>query len=153
MSFLWNSNNFFKWHAVVVQSLSHIQLFVTPWTAACQTSLSFTVSQSLLIKFMSTEPVMLSNHIILCYLLLLLPSVFPSIRVFSNEAALRIRWPKYWSFIDLMYMEASQIMKEIPWFLQVLSLCCYCCYYYYNYYYFIQALSLEDIFLYMNSLF
>ena len=136
MSFLWNSNNFFKWHAVVIQSLSRVQLVVTPWTAACQASLPFTVSQSLLIKFMSTEPVMLSSHITLCCPLLLLPSVFPSIRVFS-KAALPVRWPKYWSFTDIMYMEASQITKVIPWFLQVLPLY-YCCYYYY-YYYLIQA--------------
>ena len=79
------------------QSLSHVQLFATPWTAACQASLSITNSQSLL-KLMSIESVMPSNHLILCHLLLLLPSIFPSIRVFSNESALRIRWPKYWSF-------------------------------------------------------
>ena len=71
--------------------------FVTPKTAACQASLSFTISGSLL-KLISIEPVMPSNHLILCHPLLLLPSVFPSIRVFSNELALRIRWPKYWSF-------------------------------------------------------
>ena len=82
---------------LVVQSLSHVQLFVTLWTAAHQASLSFTVSQSLL-KLMSIELVMPANHLILCCPLLLLPSVFPSIRVFSNESALRIRWPKYWSF-------------------------------------------------------
>ena len=75
---------------VVVQSLSHVQVFATPWTAACQASLSVTVSQSLL-KFMSTELVMLSNHLILCRPLLLLPSIFPSIKVFSNESALGIR--------------------------------------------------------------
>ena len=69
----------------------------TPWTAARQTSLSFTNSWSLL-KLMSIEPVMPSNHLILCHPLLLLPSVFPSIRVFSNESVLRIKWPKYWSF-------------------------------------------------------
>ena len=80
-----------------VQSLSHIQLFATPWTAACQASLSITNAQSLL-KLMSIESVMPSNHLILCCPLLLLPSVFPSIRVFSNESVLRIRWPKYWSF-------------------------------------------------------
>ena len=80
-----------------VQSLSHVQLFVTPWTAACQASLSITNSQSLL-KFMSIESVMPSNHLILCYPLLLLPSIFPNIRVFSNELALSITWPKYWSF-------------------------------------------------------
>ena len=80
-----------------VQSLSHVQLFATPWTAACQASLSITNAQSLL-KLMSIESVMPSNHLILCCPLLLLPSVFPSIRVFSNESVLRIRWPKYWSF-------------------------------------------------------
>ena len=80
-----------------VQSLSHVRLFMTPCTAACQTSLSITNSRSLL-KPMSIESVMLSNHLILCHPLLLLPSIFPSIRVFSNELALCIRWPKYWSF-------------------------------------------------------
>ena len=70
---------------------------VTPWTAAHQASLSFTISQSLL-KLMSIESVIPSNHLILCCPLLLLPSIFPSIRVFSNESALCIRWPKYWSF-------------------------------------------------------
>ena len=77
-----------------VQSLSRVRLFVTPWTVACQASLSITNSQSLL-KLMSTESVMPSNHLILCCPLLFLPSIFPSIRVFSNELALRIRWPKY----------------------------------------------------------
>ena len=80
-----------------VQFLSCVWLFVTPWTAACQASLSFTNSQSLL-KLMSIESVMPSDHLILCYPLLLLPSVFPSIRVFSNESVLHIRWPNYWSF-------------------------------------------------------
>ena len=83
--------------ATYVQLLGCVWLFVTPWTAACQAPLSFTNSQSLL-KFMSTELVMLSNYLILCGPLLLLPSVFPSIRVFSNESALLIMWPKYWSF-------------------------------------------------------
>ena len=82
---------------VSVQSLSHVWLFVTPWTAVHQASLSITNSQSLL-KLMSIESVMPSNHLILCHLLLLLPSIFPSIRVFSNESVLHIRWPKYWSF-------------------------------------------------------
>ena len=77
--------------------LSFIQLFVTPWTAAHQASLSITNSQSLL-KLMSIELVMPSNHLILCCPLLLPPSIFPSIRVFSNESTLHIRWPKYWSF-------------------------------------------------------
>ena len=76
---------------------SHVQLFATPWTAACQASLSITSSQSLP-KLLSIESVMPSNHLILCHHLLLLPSIFPSIRVFSNESALHIRWPKYWNF-------------------------------------------------------
>ena len=80
-----------------VQLLSCVQPFVTPWTAACQASLSITNSQSLL-KFMSIESVMPSNHLILCHPLLLLPAVFLSIRVFSNESVLHIRLPKYWSF-------------------------------------------------------
>ena len=80
----------------VVQSLSHVQLFATPWTAARQASLPFTVSQSLL-KLKSVESMMPSNHLILCCPLLL-PSVFPIISVFSRELALLIRWPKYWSF-------------------------------------------------------
>ena len=84
-------------YAFFVQSLSPVQFFVTPWTAARQASLSITRSRSLL-KLMSIESVMPSNHLILCRPLLLLPSVFPSIRVFSNESVLHIRWPKYWSF-------------------------------------------------------
>ena len=82
---------------VVVQSVSHVWLIVTPWTAACQASLSFTVSRSLL-KLMSIESVMPSNHLILCRPLLLLLSIFPSIRVFSDKLFLHIRWPNYWSF-------------------------------------------------------
>ena len=82
---------------VVVQSLSCVWLFATPWTAACQASLSFTFSQSLL-KLLSIESMMSSNYLILCHPLLLLPSAFPSIRVFSSESALHIRWPEYWSF-------------------------------------------------------
>ena len=78
---------------VVVQSVSRVWLFATPWTAARQASLSFTISWSLL-KLMSIESVMTSNHLILCHTLLLLPSIFPSIRVFSNESALLISWPK-----------------------------------------------------------
>ena len=80
-----------------VQSLIRVRLFVTAWTAARQASLSIINSQSLL-KLMSTESVMPSNHLIFCCLLLFLPSIFPSIRVFSNELVLRIRWPKYWRF-------------------------------------------------------
>ena len=82
---------------ISVQSLSCVQLFATPWTAACQASLSITNSRSLL-KLMSIRSAMPSNYLILCRPLLLLPSVFPSIRVFSNESVLCIRWPKYWSF-------------------------------------------------------
>ena len=82
---------------VVVQSLSYVQLFVTPWTAARQASLSFTISLNLL-KVMSIESMILSNHLILCHPLLLLPSVFASIRVCSNDSALWIRQPKFWSF-------------------------------------------------------
>ena len=84
-------------HFVVVKSLSHVWLFATPWTAAHQASLSFTISQSLL-KLMSIELVMPPNHPNLCCPLLLLPSMFPSIRVFSKESVLCIRWPKHWSF-------------------------------------------------------
>ena len=80
-----------------VQLLSHVRLFVTPWTAAHQAFLSITNSQSLL-KFMSIESVMPSNHLILCQPLLLPPSIFPSIRVFSNESILLIKWPQYWIF-------------------------------------------------------
>ena len=84
-------------YVVVVQSLSRVWFFVRPWTAACQASLSFTVSWSLL-KLMCMDLVMPSNHLVLCRPLLLLPSIFPSIMVFSNESVLHIRWPKYWSF-------------------------------------------------------
>ena len=80
-----------------VQSLSHVQLFATPWTAARQASLSITNSQSLL-KLMSIELVIPSNHLILCRPLLFLPSIFPSIKVFFNESVLHIKWLKYWSF-------------------------------------------------------
>ena len=80
-----------------VQSLSRVRLFATPWTAAHQASLPITNSQSLL-KLMSIESVMPSNHLVFCCPLLLLPSIFPSVRVFSNVSVLHIRWPKYWSF-------------------------------------------------------
>ena len=86
-----------KYSISLVQSLRHVQLFVTPWTAARQTSLSITNSQSLL-KLMSIKSVMPSNLLILCHPLLFLLSIFPSIRVFSKESVLQIRWPKYWSF-------------------------------------------------------
>ena len=80
-----------------IQSLSCVRLFATPWTAAHQASLSFTISRTLL-KLMSIELVMPSNHLILCHPLLFLPSIFPIIRLFSNESVLRIKWPKYWCF-------------------------------------------------------
>jgi len=86
-----------SWQFNSVQSLSHVPLFATPWTAAHQASLSITNSQSLL-KLTSIESVMPSKHLILCHPLFLPPSIFPSNRVFSNESVLRISWPKYWSF-------------------------------------------------------
>ena len=100
----------------VVQSLSHVQLFATSSTAAHQASLSATVHQSL-IKLMSIELVMLSSHLILCRPLLLLCSIFPSIRVFSNELVLCIRWPKYWSFSISPSNEYSGLISfRIDWF-------------------------------------
>ena len=102
--------------AIVVQSLSHVQLFVSLLTASSQASLSFTISQSLL-KFMSIESVMPANHLVLCHPLLLLPSVFPSIRVFSNESALHIRWPKYQSFSISPSNEHSGLIPfRMDWF-------------------------------------
>ena len=103
---------------VVVQSPSHVWLFVTPWTAACQTSLSLTISQSLP-KFMSIASVMPSSHLILWCPLFLLPSVFPSIRDFSNESPVRIKWPKSWSFsfsISPSNEYSGLISLEIDWF-------------------------------------
>ena len=103
--------------AVVVESLSHVQLFGTPWTATRQALPSFTISQSLL-KLMPIESMMPSNHFILCHPLLL-PSIFPSIRVFSNEPALCIRWPKYWSFscsISPSNEYSGLISFKIDWF-------------------------------------
>ena len=100
-----------------VQLLSHVWLFVTPWTAACQASLFITNSWSLL-KLMSIELVMPSNHLILCHLLLL-PSVFPSIMVFSSELVLHIRWPNYWSFsfgISSSNEYPGLITFRIDWF-------------------------------------
>ena len=92
-------NNNYKWldKFSSVQSFSHVRLFATPWTAVHQASLSITNSRSLL-KLMSIELVMPPNHLILCCPLLLLPSIFPTIKVFSNESVLCIRWPEYWSF-------------------------------------------------------
>ena len=101
-----------------VQSLSRMQLFASPWTAAHQVSLSFTISRSLL-KLMSTELVMPYNYLILCRPLLLQPSVFPNIRVFSSELALHIRWPKYWSFsftISPSNEYSGLISFSIDWF-------------------------------------
>ena len=114
----------FKWIGVflkvvvIFQSLSHVWLFATPWTAARQASLSFTVSWSLL-KLMSIVSVMPSNHLILCHPLLLLSSIFPSIRVFSNESALPIRWPKYCSYsfsISPSSQYSGLISFRIDWF-------------------------------------
>ena len=99
------------------KSLSCVQLFVTPWTAARQASLSITNSRSLL-KLMSIESMMPSNHLILICPLLLPPSIFPSIRVFSNESVLRIRWPKYWSFsfsISISNEYSGLIYFRIDW--------------------------------------
>ena len=100
-----------------VQSLSHVQLFATSWTAACQASLSVTNSRSWA-KLMSIELVMPSNHLILCHPYLLLLSIFPSIRVFSNESALCIRWPKYWNFsfnISLSNEHPGLISFRMDW--------------------------------------
>ena len=102
----------------VVHSFSCVQLFATPWTVARQASLSFTISWSLL-KLMSMESVMPSNHLILCHPLLFLPSIFPRIRVFSNKSALCIRWPKYWSFsfsIGPFNNYSGLISFRIDWF-------------------------------------
>ena len=102
----------------IFQLLSHVQLFETPWAAACQASLSFTMSQNLL-KFMSIESVLPSNHLILCHPLLLFPSLFPSIRVFSTELALHISWPEYWSFsfsINPSNRYSGLISFRIDWF-------------------------------------
>ena len=103
---------------VVVVLVCPFWLSVTPWTVACQASTSFTISQNLL-KLMSIEPVMPSNHLILCRPLLFLPSIFPSIRVFSSESALHIRWPKYWSFsigISSSSEYSRLIYFRIDWF-------------------------------------
>ena len=97
-----------------VQLLSHVWLFATPWTAVCQASLSITSSQSLL-KFMSIKLVMPSNHLILCHPLLLLPSIFPSIRVFSNESVFCIRWPKYWRFSFSISPYKEYLMRKGWW--------------------------------------
>ena len=103
-------------NVVVVQSLSQAQPFVTPWTAAHQASLSFTISRSCL-KLRSIELVMLSNHFILCHPFLFLPSICPSIRICSNESVLHIKWPKYWSFSFSPSNEYSGLISfRIDWF-------------------------------------
>ena len=102
---------------VAVQLLTHVRFFVTPWTTAPQASLFLTVSQSLP-KFMSFESVMPSNHLILCRSLFLLPSIFPSIRVFSNESVLPIKWPNYWGFsfsISLSNEYSGLISFRMDW--------------------------------------
>ena len=107
-----------------VQSLSHVWLFATPWTAACQASLSTITNSQSLLKFMSIESVMASNHRILWHPLLLLPSTFPSIRVFANESVLHIRWLKYWSFsfsISPSNEYSGFISFRIDWFDLLLS--------------------------------
>ena len=101
---------------LIAQLISRVQLFVTPWTAAHQPSLTFTISRSFL-KRMSIKSVMPSNHLILCRPLLLLPSVFASIRVFSSESALLIRWPKYWSLSISPASEYSGLISfRMDWF-------------------------------------
>ena len=105
-----------EWLTVWVQLIGHVQLFATPWTAASQTSLSIINSKSLL-KLMSIESVVPSNHLILCCPLLPLSSIFPSIRVFSSESAICIRWPKYWSFSISSSNEYSELISfRINWF-------------------------------------
>ena len=113
-----NPNQLFQESISSVQSLSCVRLFATPWTAARQASLSITNSRSLP-KLISIESVMPSNHLVLCRPLLLLPSIFPSIRVFSNESTLCIRWPKYWSFsfnINPSNEPSGLISFRMDWF-------------------------------------
>ena len=107
---------FLNKRSVAVQSLSRVRLLATPWPAAHQSSLPFTISRSLL-KLMYIESMMPSNHLILCYPLLFLPSVLPSIRVFFNELALHLRWPKYWSFNISPSKDSSGLISfRIDWF-------------------------------------
>ena len=121
MSYSWNYKAHSLFRSVFftsVQLLSHVRLFATPWTTACQASLSVTNCWSLL-KFMSIESMMPSNHLILCHPLLLLLSIFPRIRVFSNELILHIRWPKDWSFsfsISPSNEYSGLISLSIDWF-------------------------------------
>ena len=105
----------------LLQLRSCVQLFATPWTVAHQAFLSFTISLSLL-KFMSIESVMPFNHLVLCWPLFLLPSIFPSIRVFSNESVLHIKWPKYWSFsINPSNEHSGLISFRIDFFFNLLA--------------------------------
>ena len=116
--FLWCTHYRWNYWAFAVHSLSYAPLSETSWTAAHQASLSVTISQSLL-KLMSIESVMPSNHLILCHPLLLLPLIPPSIRVFSSESALHIRWPKYWSFSFIISPSSEYsglISFRIDWF-------------------------------------
>ena len=111
----WNYHNLVHWLSVV-QSLGRVQLFVTPWPAARQASLSFPISWSVL-RLMSIELMTPSYHLILCHPLLLLPSIFPSIRVFSNESVLHIRWSQYWNFNISPSSEYSGLISfRIDWF-------------------------------------
>ena len=109
---VWYSHLFQNFLQFIV-ILSHVQLFANPWTAACQASLSITNSWSLP-KFMSIESVMPSNQLILCCSLLFLPSIFPSIRVFSNESVLCISWPKYWNFSFSVSVLPMNIQEWFP---------------------------------------
>ena len=116
LSWLSECMRFCVYHVVVVQSLSRVQLFVTLWTTAPQSPLSFTTSWSLL-KLMSIESERPSKHLILCHPLLLLLSIFSSIRVFSNESALHIMWPKYWSFSISPFNKYSRLISfRTNWF-------------------------------------
>ena len=109
---------------VVVQLLSHVQLFPTPWTAAWQASVSSTISCSVF-KFMSFESIMFFNHVILCSSLLLLSSIFPSVRIFLNESALPIRWPKYWSLsFSISHMLSSAYYQMMSYLLPKFNLGC-----------------------------
>ena len=113
---LWMTERF--WAVLSVQLLGRVRQFVTPWSTARHASLSITISSSLL-RLMPTESVMPSNHLILCCLLLLLPSIFPTIRVFSSESVLHIRWPKYWSFsfsVRPSNEHSELISFRIDWF-------------------------------------
>ena len=116
--FVWINTSIKVLYTFVVQSLSHVWLFVIPWTAACQAFWSFTISLSIL-KLMSIESVMPSNHLSLCHPLLLLSSIFPNIMVFSNESALHVRWPNHWSIsfsISPPSEYSGQISFRNDWF-------------------------------------